>query len=96
MDLVQDPPRGCLADGMPSVTEDDQRDPRAVPFDDFGPLAVGVGTAVDESTDSRHDRSVHRLVSSGTGLNLASIEIEIATGGLVVVEFQCEADTGST
>lgn len=48
MDLVQDSSRGCLADDMPRVTEDYQRDPRAVPFDDFGPLAVGVSTAVDK------------------------------------------------
>lgn len=69
---------------------------RGLPFDDFGPLAVGVSTAVDKPTDSRHDRGVHRLVSAGAGLDLASIEIEKTTGGLVVVEFQCEADTGST
>ena len=77
---------------MTGITENDQRDPAAVLFGDLGPLAVRVGTAVDEAADSRHNRGVYGLISCGAGLNLPAVELEVMSRGLLVVKFQYQAD----
>src|SRR5215211_276719 len=76
-DLIQNPFRRRLGDGVARVSEDDQRYPTAVPFDYFGPFAVGVSAAIDKPGDAGHDRSAYRLVPSGTGPYLPLVEIKV-------------------
>src|SRR5215211_7703827 len=93
LDLVQDSLRRFLADGMSGITENDQGDPTAIPFGDFGPLAVRIGAAVDQSCDARNDRGVHGLVSGGAGLHLPPIELEVMRRRLFVAKLQYQPDT---
>src|SRR6476620_6351736 len=92
LDLVQNSLRRVLADGMAGITENDHRDPPAIPFGDLGPHAVGIGTAVDQPAEARKDPGSYGFISCSTGLDLSTVELEVMSRGRFVVKFQYQAD----